>query len=279
MRKIAVISLKWIKPIAFALVLGVIALAAAGGAAAQASATIPEVTVVLDAGHGGFDGGVVSKDGDRESDLNLAITKRVKKRLEGGGVRVILTRKDEGALGVTKKEDMRKRAEIINASGADAVISIHVNKYTQSYRRGIQVFYGDSGYVQVAKFCLYGQLVYFVGGFDDKKIPAFSAQGDEVRYVARAKFFLSDNDRSVVCRTRGKREKEFSLSDVAYVDKMRYRACYLFGDLCENGIETVVKTTEDEIARNAKSARRQRAVDSDETSVVAKIIFSHISPA
>ena len=146
MRKIAVISLKWIKPLAFALVLVVIAMAAAGGAAAQASATIPEVTVVLDAGHGGFDGGVVSKDGDRESDLNLAITKRVKKRLEGGGVRVILTRKDEGALGVTKKEDMRKRAEIINASGADAVISIHVNKYTQSYRRGIQVFYGDSGY-------------------------------------------------------------------------------------------------------------------------------------
>ena len=146
MRKIAVISLKWIKPLAFALVLVVIAMAAAGGAAAQASATIPEVTVVLDAGHGGFDGGVVSKDGDRESDLNLAITKRVKKRLEGGGVRVILTRKDEGALGVTKKEDMRKRAEIINASGADAVISIHVNKYAQSYRRGIQVFYGDSGY-------------------------------------------------------------------------------------------------------------------------------------
>ena len=64
---------------------------------------------------------------------------------------------------------------------------------------------GDSGYVQVAKFCLYGQLVYFVGGFDDEKIPAFSAQGDEVRYVARAKFFLSDNERSVVCRTRGKR--------------------------------------------------------------------------
>ena len=143
MRKIAVISLKWIKPLAFALVLGVIALAAAGGAAAQASATIPVVTVVLVAGHGGFVGGGVSKDGDRESDLNLAITKRVKKRLEGGGVRVILTRKDEGALGVTKKEDMRKRAEIINASGADAVISIHVNKYTQSYRRGIQVFYGD----------------------------------------------------------------------------------------------------------------------------------------
>ena len=145
MRKICVISAKWIKPAVFALVLGVIALAAAGGAAAYASAVVPEVTVVLDAGHGGFDGGVVSSQGDKEADINLAVTRRVKKRLEEGGVRVILTREGEGALGVTKKEDMQKRAEIIASSGADAVISIHVNKYSQSYRRGVQVFYGDTG--------------------------------------------------------------------------------------------------------------------------------------
>ena len=145
MRKIVAVSGKWIKPLVFALVLGVAALAVAGGAAAQALAVVPEVTVVLDAGHGGFDGGVVSSEGDREADINLAVTKRVKRRLEEGGVRVILTREDEGALGVNKKEDMQKRAEIIASSGANAVISIHVNKYTKSYRRGVQVFYGDSG--------------------------------------------------------------------------------------------------------------------------------------
>ena len=145
MCKIAVISLKWIRPAVFALIICALALSFAGGMAAYVGAVYPEVTVVLDAGHGGFDGGVVSAAGDKEADINLYITKRVKKRLEEEGVRVVMTRTDDGALGENKKEDMRRRAEIIEQSGADAVISIHVNKYTQSYRRGVQVFYGDTG--------------------------------------------------------------------------------------------------------------------------------------
>lgn len=145
MRKIAVISGRWIKLVAFALILAAGAGCAAGHAAAFAGATPPEVTVVLDAGHGGADGGVVSAEGDREADINLRITLRVKKRLERQNIGVVLTRTDQNALGATKREDMEKRAQVINSSGADAVISIHVNKYSGAYRRGVQVFYGDTG--------------------------------------------------------------------------------------------------------------------------------------
>ena len=145
MRKIAVISSKWIKCALFALLLALIAGAAAGGAALAAGAVPPDAVVVLDAGHGGFDGGVVAADGSTEAEINLRITMRVKKRLEEENIAVVLTRTDASALGANKREDMLERARIIKSSGADAVISIHVNKYTSPSRRGVQVFYGDTG--------------------------------------------------------------------------------------------------------------------------------------
>ena len=111
-----------------------------GSTAAQSPAA-----VILDAGHGGFDGGVVAADGSTEAEINLRITMRVKKRLEEENIAVVLTRTDASALGANKREDMLERARIIKSSGADAVISIHVNKYTSPSRRGVQVFYGDTG--------------------------------------------------------------------------------------------------------------------------------------
>ena len=98
MRKIAAVSGKWIKPLVFALVLGVAALAAAGGAAAQALAVVPEVTVVLDAGHGGFDGGVVSSEGDREADINLAISRYLKGQFTSAGFNCVMTRTTQSGL-------------------------------------------------------------------------------------------------------------------------------------------------------------------------------------
>ena len=58
-----------------------------------------KATIVLDAGHGGFDGGVVGKiTGIKESDINLAITKAVKKYLKKAGYNVVLTRKNSQGL-------------------------------------------------------------------------------------------------------------------------------------------------------------------------------------
>ena len=105
-------------------------------------------TVVLDAGHGGIDGGVVGKTtGVRESDVNLAVTLALREDFEAAGFRVVLTRADEGGLyGLPtkgfKRRDMQKRKQIIEGAQPAAMISVHQTYFpSDSSRRGGQAFY------------------------------------------------------------------------------------------------------------------------------------------
>ena len=105
------------------------------------------LTVVLDAGHGGIDGGVMGKETKvKESDVNLAITYKLKTELEILGFEVVLTRKTEAGLydtatKVFKKRDMQKRRAIIEETDPAMVISLHQNFYPTRNTRGAQVFY------------------------------------------------------------------------------------------------------------------------------------------
>ncbi|MBO7527343.1 MAG: N-acetylmuramoyl-L-alanine amidase [Clostridia bacterium] len=103
-------------------------------------------TIVIDAGHGGIDGGSVGKNGSIEAELNLEYAKTLKTMMSDFGFNVVMTRENENGLYSPlaknkKKDDMKKRKEIIEKSNADFVISIHMNSYT-SYSHGAQVFYG-----------------------------------------------------------------------------------------------------------------------------------------
>ena len=108
--------------------------------------------VVIDAGHGGIDKGALgSKTGVYESDLNLDIAKKLQTLFEEIGFSVVMTRDgDYGLYGDTskgfKRRDLEKRVEIINSCAPSVFISIHLNKYTESYRRGAQVFFKDNSY-------------------------------------------------------------------------------------------------------------------------------------
>lgn len=110
-------------------------------------------TVLLDAGHGGRDGGCVGANGSIEKELNLAYTLEIKRMLEDAGVRVVLTRAQDEALyspfARNKKiDDMQKRVAIIKRTKPDLYISIHMNSTSYTYRQGAQVYYGqvnDSG--------------------------------------------------------------------------------------------------------------------------------------
>lgn len=110
-------------------------------------ATSTGLKVVLDAGHGGVDPGVVGRiTGVRESDINLSIVKKVKRLLESAGISVILTRStDAGLYGLAtknlKRKDMQKRKEIIEKANANLVVSIHLNSFSSSSKRGAQVYY------------------------------------------------------------------------------------------------------------------------------------------
>lgn len=105
------------------------------------------ITVVIDAGHGGIDGGVVGVGGTIESRLNLLVANQLKQSLSLYGFNVVLTRTtDAGLYGTTTKgfklRDMKKRKEIIIKSNADVVISVHMNSFkSDKTRRGAQVFY------------------------------------------------------------------------------------------------------------------------------------------
>ena len=106
-----------------------------------------KIIVVLDAGHGGVDGGVNGVlTGVKESELNLKVVKKIERYLISAGFKVVLTRSsDAGLYGVAtknrKKKDMQKRKEIIENANPTLVVSIHMNKYSLQSRRGAQVFY------------------------------------------------------------------------------------------------------------------------------------------
>ena len=104
--------------------------------------TPPAYYVILDAGHGGFDAGASGTEtGVRESDLNLQVALLVQAALEEAGVRVLMTRTEPGALGETKREDMARRGQLLQSEGADAAVSIHMNKFSDRRVRGPMAYY------------------------------------------------------------------------------------------------------------------------------------------
>lgn len=105
-----------------------------------------DIVIVLDAGHGGDDPGKVGVHGELEKDINLIITKKVKRQLEKTGVTVVLTRENEQAVydgegGNKKIADMRKRIDIISGNNATLTVSIHQNSFPSKNAKGAQVFY------------------------------------------------------------------------------------------------------------------------------------------
>ena len=102
--------------------------------------------IYIDPGHGGKDPGSIYKD-IYEKDINLEICLKLQKILESEGAIVYLTRYGDYDLSNNsysrKKSDLNNRAKIINESGADIYISIHLNSISSSTWRGAQVFYDD----------------------------------------------------------------------------------------------------------------------------------------
>ena len=107
--------------------------------------------IVIDAGHGGEDGGATSENGISEAQINLKIALNLQKLLEQSGANVILTRSDENAiydldkktLREKKVSDIKNRVKIGNNSSADIFVSIHLNKIPQNQYSGWQTFYKD----------------------------------------------------------------------------------------------------------------------------------------
>ena len=106
-----------------------------------------EATIILDAGHGGEDGGAVADDGTMEKTLNLDIALRLRDFLELAGYRVYMTRTDDISLCADKfikKEDMLNRIQLSREHPQAIFVSIHLNKFSMKQYNGAQVFYSEN---------------------------------------------------------------------------------------------------------------------------------------
>lgn len=111
-----------------------------------ASAEAKEITIAIDAGHGGDDPGKVGINKVLEKEINLAISKKLEACLKKQKIRVEMTRQsDEGLYDASsrnkKQEDMRRRCEKIDQADPLFTVSIHQNSYTSESVHGPQVFY------------------------------------------------------------------------------------------------------------------------------------------
>ncbi len=104
-----------------------------------------EPVLVIDAGHGGFDGGAVAVNGVRESDINLAISLKLDALAGFLGHRTVLTRADDSRrtdlLSYSEHEDLVHRAELVNKLPNPVLFSIHQNYYPTTQPYGAQVLY------------------------------------------------------------------------------------------------------------------------------------------
>lgn len=99
-----------------------------------------KVDVIVDAGHGGADAGKTGVNGEKEKEINLQISDKIKKLLLDQGISVRMTREGDDRLADSQREDLQARVDIIN-SGARLAVSVHQNSYHDPAVWGAQVFY------------------------------------------------------------------------------------------------------------------------------------------
>ena len=115
-------------------------------------ASPPTLTVVLDAGHGGEDGGAIGVNGIYEKDINLSIAQKVSHLLGTVGRKTVLTRTEDVLLydktsdyqGKKKVQDLATRRRICEQTQNAVFVSIHMNAFPQKQYGGLQVWYSPN---------------------------------------------------------------------------------------------------------------------------------------
>ena len=108
--------------------------------------------IIIDAGHGGVDGGSVGADGTVEKDINLSIALKLQDVLEFYGFETVMIRDEDKSIHSPDAEtirekkvsDLHNRLNIINSTENCLFISIHQNYFEQSKYSGAQVFYSPN---------------------------------------------------------------------------------------------------------------------------------------
>lgn len=141
----------------YLLVVGIFAAAAYGTSLATTTVAqmIPlerEQTIVIDAGHGGIDGGATSCTGIPESRFNLEICLRLEDLFHLLGYKTKMIRRTDisvytsgETIAAKKVSDLRQRVRMASDTADPVLISIHQNTFSDDRYSGAQVFYGEEG--------------------------------------------------------------------------------------------------------------------------------------
>ena len=123
-------------------------------------------TIVIDAGHGGEDGGATSCTGRLESQYNLEIALRLDELMQLLGYRTQMIRRTDtaiyqkgGTIAQKKVDDLKQRVRIANSNEGNVLLSIHQNYFSQGQYSGAQVFYAMNDSSKVLADALQQNLV------------------------------------------------------------------------------------------------------------------------
>ena len=107
--------------------------------------------VIIDAGHGGVDGGATSCTGVLESNINLQIALKLNDLLNFLGIHSKMIRTSDvsvytegNSIAAKKVSDLKQRVNIINNTENAILVSIHQNYFSESRYWGAQVFYSNA---------------------------------------------------------------------------------------------------------------------------------------
>ncbi len=136
--------------------------------------------IIIDPGHGGIDPGCSSKNGAKEKDIVLEISKKLAKKLNSLAIYTVLTRESDtdlakdikGPLIRRKREDLNRRAQLAKTHKADLLISIHANSFPESRWSGAQTFYSpECGRSRLLAEAIQNSLVISLGPNNRKAKP------------------------------------------------------------------------------------------------------------
>lgn len=145
------------------------------------------IKILVDPGHGGIDGGALSKNGTLEKDINLAISLKLREVLIKEGYCVAMTRDEDVGLydkGKTVREkkiqDLSKRVKLKEESNCNLFISIHQNMFPQSKYYGSQVWHSDDEESKKLAYSIQQALKQNIDP-NNKRVP--KAAGDDYRIL------------------------------------------------------------------------------------------------
>lgn len=150
-----------------------------------------EPVIVIDAGHGGEDGGTVSSKGYIEKDINLSISKKLDDIFTLLGYDTLMIRTedkmifDEGSQSIRQKKssDLHNRTDIVNKTYGSILLSIHQNHFTESRYNGAQVFYSKNN----------GESKHLAQNIQDSIVSQLQPQNKRQIKMSGSEIYLLDN--------------------------------------------------------------------------------------